>query len=149
MKYECMKPISAAQEQGTVKANMMKYGPERKGFIGVSFYDIKPAHFLSRSAESLEWTTKYCMVYCNLQKKMERLDFLRLNINDEYNFSMGDVDVADQLRNQYLFDHFLWKFKSWRPILICYMQLLTVNAYVCYMANMDIEGVDNKDGITH
>ena len=50
-------------------------------------------------ADSLEWK-KDRIVYCNVQKKMVRLGLLMSNINDEYNLSTGDVDVADQLRNQ-------------------------------------------------
>ena len=42
---------------------------------------------------------KDCTIYCNVQKKMASLEFLRLNIHDEHNLSMGDVNVADQLRN--------------------------------------------------
>ena len=32
----------------------------------------------------------------NFQKKMERLELLRFNISDDYNLSMGGVNVAYQ-----------------------------------------------------
>ena len=62
------------------------------------------------SVDPLERTKKDHVAYCNAQKNMVRLEFLRLNINDECNFSMGGVNVADQLQNQYRFEHWLWNF---------------------------------------
>ena len=48
--------------------------------------------FLSMRTESLEWKKKEAMVYFNVQKKIIRFELLRLNINDDYNLSMGDVN---------------------------------------------------------
>ena len=62
---------------------------------------------------------------------------------------MGNSDVAYQLRNQYGFDHWLWKCKWWWPILIWVVQIVMANAYICYTLNMDIYGVENKATITH
>ena len=55
--------------------------------------------FLSMRTESLEWTKKEGMVYFNFQKKIMRLELLRLNINDDYNFFIGDVNFLYQLGN--------------------------------------------------
>ena len=44
-------------------------------------------------------TKKERMVYFNVQKNMVRLELLRLNINDYHNLPVGNVNVADQLRN--------------------------------------------------
>ena len=49
--------------------------------------------------ESFEWTKKGGMVYFNVQKKIMRLELLRLNINDDYNFFIGDVNFLYQLGN--------------------------------------------------
>ena len=84
---------------------MMKNYLGCKGLIAVSNYNIKPVHFISMSTEYLEWKNKKFMVYFNVHKKMLRLEFLRLNINYEYNFSVGGIDVSDKLRNQYHFDY--------------------------------------------
>ena len=43
--------------------------------------------------------------------------YLRLNIIDLYNFYMGFVDLADQLRNVYRPDHFSRKRKWWTAML--------------------------------
>ena len=75
-----------------------------KGLIAVSVYDRNYDHCLYMSTEYLEWINKYHMVYCNVQKKMVKLDFFMVIFNDKYNFSMGYVTVADQLQNQYHFD---------------------------------------------
>ena len=33
------------------------------------------------------------------------MNFLRLDFNDEYNNKMNDVDISNQLRNQYRINH--------------------------------------------
>ena len=48
------------------------------------------------SVDPLERKKKDHVAYCNAQNNMVRLEFLRLNINDECNFSMGGVNVAYQ-----------------------------------------------------
>ena len=37
-------------------------------------------------------------VYYKTKKKMKNVDFLRVNLIDAYNFGMGGVDIADQVR---------------------------------------------------
>ena len=46
-------------------------------------------------------------VYNVLTQRKEKMEFLRLNQIDEYNYGMGGVDVADQLRVFYRLDHWL------------------------------------------
>ena len=84
---------------------------ERKWLVYVSVYGIKTIHFLSISVESLEWTNEKRVFYCNVQKKMTILEFLRLNINYDYNLSMGYFGVEYYLKKQYRFDYWLPKFK--------------------------------------
>ena len=55
----------------------------------MSICDIKPIHFLSVITDTLEQTNKYHMFYCNVQKTIVRLEFLRVNINNECNLFMG------------------------------------------------------------
>ena len=80
---------------------------------------------------------------------MVGLEFLRLKINCEYNFSMGDVDVADQLQKQYYSYHCLWNFKLWWPIFLWVVQVIVFNAYVLYAVYMYIEGVEKKGLLSH
>jgi len=58
--------------------------------------------------------------------------FLRLNINDDYNNGMGDVDIADQLRFCYRFDHWMRKYKWWHSLFWWGFGVQMVNAYVVY-----------------
>ena len=46
---------------------------------------------------------------------------------------MGDVDVADQLRNNYWFDHWLRKSKWWWYIMFRAIGVILVNAYIVYV----------------
>ena len=53
-------------------------------------------------------------------------------INNAYNKGMGEVDVADQLRNSYRFDHWLRKRKWWYAFFFWGFGVLLVNAYIAY-----------------
>jgi hypothetical protein len=46
---------------------------------------------------------------------------------------MGNVDVSNQLRNTYRFDHWLCKHKLWWSILFWWIGVMLVNAYVYYI----------------
>ena len=63
---------------------------------------------------------------------MAKMKFLRLNVNDDYNYGMGGADIADQIRGSYHFDHWLRNFKWWHPIFWWGVQVLMVNSYKCY-----------------
>ena len=41
------------------------------------------------------------------------MEFLRLNVNNEYNYGMGDVDLADQLQLVYKVKIWLRNYKWW------------------------------------
>ena len=65
-------------------------------------------------------------------------------IND-YNHHMGDVDVADQLINNYRFDHWLRNPKWWWSIIFWDIGVILVNAYIFYR-RVDLEaGVSKSD----
>ena len=51
----------------------------------------------------------------------------------EYNHQMGDLDVADQLRNNNWFDHWLEKRKWWWSIMFLGIGVILVNAYIVYI----------------
>ena len=103
-------------------------------------YDQKPVHFLSTICESIQWVQCQKQVYCSETQQLEMLKFLRLNLNNDYNHDMGGVDIADQLRNYYCFDHWMRKRKWWWLIFFGAFGVLLVNAYVSYKASMISKG---------
>lgn len=60
------------------------------------------------------------------------LQFQRLNINDEYNYGMGNVDVADQLRNVYRLMSGARKTKWWWAPMMWAFGIMLTNAYAIY-----------------
>ena len=108
---------------GTKEPWMMPFwkNTEFKWLVSVSIFDNRPVYFISTRSYFLEWTKKELLIYCNTHKKMERLEFLRLNINYDYNLSIGYVNVADQFQNQYCFYHWLQNFKWWRILFLWVM----------------------------
>ena len=45
------------------------------------------------------------------QENMDKMEFLQLNIIDDYTMGIGHVDISDQLQGSYWFDHWLQHFK--------------------------------------
>ena len=63
---------------------------------------------------------------------MATIKFLRLNVNDEYNFGMSGADITDQIRGSFCFDHWLCNYKWWHSIFWWGVHVLMVNSYKCY-----------------
>ena len=61
----------------------------------------------------LKWIVEEKKVYNVDTGLKENLRFLRMSYIHIYNHEMGDVDIADQLRNVYRFDHWIRKRKWW------------------------------------
>ena len=99
--------------RGTVKAAILKGDPDFPSLVATSVYDTKPVHFLSMVATTIEWIVKERLVYNKETDRQEVMRFLSLNVNNDSNCDMGHVENADQLRNYYLFDHCLRRFKWW------------------------------------
>jgi hypothetical protein len=119
--------------RGTVKAAILKGDPDCPDLVATSVYDTKPVHFLSMSCSSIRWIIKTRLVYCVDTQTTETLEFLRLNINDDYNGDMGHVDISDQLRNYYRFDHWMRKTKWWWSIMFWGLGIQLVNSYILYV----------------
>ena len=115
--------------RGTVITAELVGDSKCPSLIAVSVYDTKPVHFLSMSAENIKWVEKKREVYDRSIGRMTTMKFLRLNVNDEYNYGMGGVDIADQIRGSYRFDHWLRNYKWWHAIFWWGFQVLMVNAY--------------------
>ena len=64
--------------------------------------------------------------------KMVEMPFFRLNLIHDYNNGMNNVDLADQVRNVYRWDIFMWK-RKWRwSIMMRWLKMIQANAYVLY-----------------
>ena len=77
---------------------------------------------------------------------MDKMEFLRLNIIDDYNMGMGHVDISDQLRGSYRFDHWLQNFKWWHALFWWGFQTMMINSYIVYK-NVMIEA--GRSSLTH
>jgi hypothetical protein len=140
---------AAMSVRGTVKAAVLLGDMQCPALLATSVYDTKPVHFLSTVCEKIKWMVKERQVFNVDTRKMETMRFLRLEQNDFYNNSMGDVDVSDQLRNQYRFDHWLRMRKWWWSILFWWLGVMLVNAYIMYTKVLLLNGVDRKQHLSH
>ena len=93
---EEVKDKNAQQKvRGTVKAALLMGDKDVPNLVAVSVYDTKPVHFISTVCECIEWVLKTRRVWNEAKQRMEKLGFLRLNVNDDYNRDMNSVDIAD------------------------------------------------------
>jgi hypothetical protein len=98
----------------------------------------------------LEWVVVGKKVYNVDTQKTEYIRFLRLNVIDKYNHTIGHVDVADQLRGSYRIDIYVRNRKCWWAIMFWAFGTLLTNAYVVYYIKVNIaEGVDRKQLLSH
>ena len=95
--------------RGTTKAAILKGDPNCPDLIATSVYDNKPLHYLSMPSEELKWVVCEKDVYNIYTDAKEPLQFLRMCYINDYNQQMRDMDVADQLINNYWFDLLLRK----------------------------------------
>ena len=132
----------------TVKAAVLKGDEVVHDLVSVSVYDTKPVYFLSNACEEITWTKKERQVYDPQKQQTFKLPFYRLNIIDFYNHNMGNVDLADQLRNHYRYDS-VWhrNRKWWWAIWWWGFQLLLTNSYVLYQKYHKM--IDSKCAVSH
>ena len=135
--------------QGTVKVAVLRGDEEVGDLVATSIYDSKPVHFLSMVCKSLKWKEKERIVY-NVETGMkETMKFLRMDYIDNYNMEMGDVDIADQYRNVYRFDHWLRQRKWWWSIFLGGLGVILVNSYIVYLQVCRQEGVEKRNILSH
>ena len=54
---------------------------------------------------------------CDRSKgRMAGMKFLRLNVNNDYNYGVSGAGIGDQLRESYRFDHWMRNFKWWHSV---------------------------------
>ena len=87
---------------------------------------------------------KATKVYNVDDNKVEKLKFLRMGFIDQYNNTMGDVDLADQLRGSYRFDMWVRNRKWWWGF-----GVLVTNAYICYCKVYDEQNIPKKHRRSH
>ena len=63
-----------------------------------SFYDTKPVHYLSMVPSDLKWVVTEKYVFNVDTEITDTVRFLQMNTIHNYNFSIGCVDISDQLR---------------------------------------------------
>jgi len=136
---ETVKKQELPTTRGAVKAAVLKGDPQCPDLIAVSVYDNKPVHFMSMVAESIQWIKKTRRAWNRDSNKVESMNFLCLNVNDDYNKKMNPVDIADQLRNVYRFDHWMRQRKWWWSIFLWSFGVLLTNSYIVYCRMMEME----------
>jgi hypothetical protein len=80
---------------------------------------------LSTIAKTVDWTIMQRKVYSSASNSMVTLKYLHLNLIDP-------VDLADQLRNCYCFNHWLRNRKWWKSIFLWAIGVAAPNAYKIY-----------------
>ena len=68
-------------------------------------------------SEELKWVVCEKDVYNVDTGANEPLQFLRMCYINDYNHQNGNVDISDQLRNNYWSDHWIIKSKWWWSIM--------------------------------
>ena len=126
---EVKSPNYLLAARGNVKSAVLMGNPDCLNLVATSVYDTKPVHFLSMSCGSIKWIVKTRDIYCVDTQKFETIQFLRLNVNNDYNAGMGHVDVSNQLRKYYQMDRWLRSQKWWWEIYLWGMGVVIVNAY--------------------
>ena len=107
MQQEMQNKAEQEKFRGTVLVAELVGDSKCPSLIAVSVYDNKTVHFIYMKSESIKWEEKSKPVYNRSIGQMSIMKFLRLNINGDYNYSMGGADIADQIHGSYRFDNWL------------------------------------------
>ena len=131
-----------------MKVAVLKGDTVCKDLVCVSLYDTKPVYLLSKACEEIKWKKKTKKVYDANKGQTIQMPFYRLNVIDFYNNNMGNVDLADQLRNHYRIDT-SWhrNRKWWWSIWWWGFQVLLTNSYIVYTKYHSM--LDSKNTVSH
>ena len=136
----------ACLHYGDVKAATLVGDSKCPNLVAFSIYDSKPVYFLTTAAEKIVWEKNTRSVFDKTVKKKVKIEYYRSNIQNFYNFYMNSVDVADQLRNSYGFQHWIRNRKWWWALFMWGFGVLLVNTYIIYKtAHIFIWCTDKKD----
>ena len=131
------KEVSRKEDQEkvrhTVKAAVVKGDSVNSDLLCISIYDTKPVYIMTNACFEIKWIRKGKKIWSKALNKYVNGYFHRLNVIDFYNNNMGNVDLADQLRNYYRYDT-QWhrNRKWWWSVFWWAFQLLMTNAYIAY-----------------
>ena len=134
--------------KGTVRAAVLTGDQDYPSLLAVSVYDSKPVYFLTMVAEKIFWKVMKRSVYDKDRCRMKQIEYLRLNVNDDYNTGMNGADIADQLRGSYRFDKWLRNYKWWHSLFWWGFQTLMINSYKCYSiyhVNLGLEPMNHYE----
>ena len=123
---------------GTVKCAILVIDPNCKDLVAMSFYESNTVYFISNACKSVQWIKKARKLWHHDKGKKVEVLFYLLSIFDEYNFGMGDVYQADQLRLQYRIQYWLRTQKWWFDIFLWIFECSLTNCYVLYRKFHDI-----------
>ena len=108
---EVTRKDEVALARGTLKLAQLQDDPEMPNLICSSLYDQKPFYMMSTGQEIISWVRIFKKVWSSSRGKYCLVPFYRLNMVDNYNMNMNQVDLGDQLRGSYRYDHWLRKRK--------------------------------------
>ncbi|OEU12697.1 hypothetical protein FRACYDRAFT_243954 [Fragilariopsis cylindrus CCMP1102] len=97
---ECVKQLEVTRRseqlrvRGTVKAALLLGDDHVPCLVASSVYDTKPVHYLSMVSIRIEWIEVKKKAFNVDTNQWEEIKFLRMNFINNYNFTMGHVDVA-------------------------------------------------------
>ena len=141
-------PLTKQDEEfaarGTLYAAICKGDPEMTPIVCTSLYDVKPFYMLSTVADEIVWNKKIMNIFCQHKRRKVKVPFYRLNLADMYNNKMGQVDVGDQLRNYYRFDHWMRKRKWWWSFWMWCMGMMLTNSYLLYKKYCEVHKLKVK-----
>ena len=145
---EVTSKVQLAKVRNTVKVAVLKGDSVCNNLVCVSLYDSKPIYLLSNACTEVKWVKKIRKVYSTKYQKYVMISFNRLNVVDFYNKNMGNVDIADQLRNTYRCDG-QWhrNRKWWWAIWWWGFQTLLTNSYIVYVRYHKMH--DSTNFVTH
>ena len=92
----------------------------------------------------LKWIVQERQVYNVDTEEVEILEFLRMGHIDNYNNTMGHVDVADQLRGSYRLDAKVRNIKWWWSPMFWAVGVQITNAYVSYKSLCKQYGIEKS-----
>ena len=115
-----------------------------------SVHNTKPVHFISIAVLSLKCIKTKKKFYNKVTNQMIEIEFLRTNMQNEYNNWMNDVAISNQLQKVYCFNQWLRNRKWWLAIFMWALGVILVNAYVAYIAtNTQIWHKKKKELLSH
>lgn len=108
----------------------LKGDPEMTSLLDISLYDSKPVYMLTNDTDKIRWTKTEWKIWNKELQMMVNVPFHHVNVIDQYNFHMNNLDISDQIRRSYNFDHWLWKQKWWWVLFFVCFEMLLTNSYI-------------------